>query len=174
MQTWGAGLAFSNGMGVNLVAGRLAYYAERTPDLPQTLRFVIEALQNAKPNPALVEYAVAQAFTGTRAAQSYESRGEQMAYNLADGLTPAMVTSFHREILTLRRADDLVGELYRRMPGVSAKVLSGMGLKSTEVHDSVYFVIDPEKQLAAWEEYVQSVEGPETKVYRLYPRDFWI
>jgi hypothetical protein len=49
-----------------------------------------------------------------------------------------------------------------------------MGAKATTVGDAVYFVIGPEKQFAAWEEYLRSVEGPETRLHRLYPRDFWM
>jgi len=174
MKTWGAGLAYSNGIGVNLAQSRITYYAERTPELPQTLRFVISELRNARPDPALVEYAVAQAFAGARSASSYESRGEQMAANLADGLTPEIVARFHAEILKLRSAPDLAEELYRRMPRVYARVLPGMGVKASEIEDAVFFVIGPEKQFEAWEEYLRSVEGPDVKVYRLYPRDFWM
>ena len=174
MKTWSAGLAYSNGISTNLTTGRLGYYAERTPELPQTLRFVIGELQHAEPGGALSEYAVAQAFRGTRAASSYESRGEQMADNLADGLTPEIVTRFHKEILELRRTPDLTAELARRMPRVAATVLPGMGAKAEDVRGAVYFVIGPEKQFAAWEEYLKSVEGPGAKVYRLYPRDFWM
>jgi hypothetical protein len=54
-----------------------------------------------------------------------------------------------------------------------AKVLPGMGARTSDVEGGIYFVIGPEKQFAAWEEYLKSVEGPATKVYRLYPRDFW-
>jgi Zn-dependent M16 (insulinase) family peptidase len=45
--------------------------------------------------------------------------------------------------------------------------------RMNEVEDGIYFVIGPERQFSAWEEYLKSVEGPATKVYRLYPRDFW-
>ena len=49
-----------------------------------------------------------------------------------------------------------------------------MGEKVSELQDSVFFVVGPEKQFAAWEEYLKTVESPDTKVYRLYPRDFWM
>jgi hypothetical protein len=174
MKTIGAGLAYSNGIGPRLSEGRIGYYAERTPELPQTLRFVIDELKRARPDPAYVEYAVAQAFGGTRAASSYESRGEQMAANLADGLTPAIVTRFHEQILNLRKTSDLAAELFPRMNGVYAKVLPGMEPAADTPPDAVYFVIGPEKQFTAWEEYLHATEGPETKLHRLYPRDFWL
>jgi hypothetical protein len=40
-KTIGAGLAYNNGLGSNPATGLMAYYAERTPELPQTLRFAI-------------------------------------------------------------------------------------------------------------------------------------
>jgi len=174
MKTAAAGLAYSNGIGSSLSLGRLRYYAERTPELPQTLRFVIDQLKSATPDPSLVDYAIAQAFGGTRSANSYESRGELMAQNLADGLTPEIVSRFHKQVLELRSTGDLTAELYRRKDAVSSAVLPGLGVKVSTVEDGIYFVIGPEKQVAAWEEYLKSVEGADTVVYRLYPRDFWM
>lgn len=174
MKTWGAGLAYSNGIGANLITGRVSYYAERTPELPQTMRFVVSEIQRADYDPSLVDYAVAQAFGGTRSASSYESRAEAMAANLADGLTPETVTRFHQGVLNLRKEPDLAAELFRRMPAVYGTVLQGLGVKATEVNDGVYVVIGPEKQLAAWEEYLEAVEGAAVRLHRLYPRDFWM
>ena len=87
-KTIGAGLAYSNGLGNRLGDGRVGYYAERTPELPQTMKFVVTELQKTKPDESLVDYAIALAFGGTRSASAYETRGEAMAANLADGLTP--------------------------------------------------------------------------------------
>jgi hypothetical protein len=174
MKTVGAGMAYSNGIGMRLGTGRSFYYAERTPELPLTMKFVIDEIQKADYDPALVDYAVAQAFNGTRSAASYEARGEAMAANLADGLTPEIVTRFHREILNLRNTPNLAADLFKRMPNVYSQVLPGLGSPKTSIADGIYFVIGPEKQLAAWEVYLQSVEGADTKFYRLYPRDFWM
>jgi Zn-dependent M16 (insulinase) family peptidase len=174
MKTAGAGMAYSNGIGMRLGLGRSFYYAERTPELPLTLKFVIDEIRKADYDPSLAEYAVAQAFSGTRSAAGYESRGEAMAANLADGLTPEIVTRFHEEILKLRNTPDLATELFKRMKDVYAPVLPGLGVKTSSVNEGIYFVIGPEKQFAAWEEYLKSVEGADTKFYRLYPRDFWL
>ena len=174
MKTWGAGLAYSNGIRVRLNDGRLNYYAERTPELPQTLRFVIGELQKAVPDPALTEYAIAMAFDSTRSSLSYETRGESMANDLADGLTPEIVTRFHQAVLDLRNSPDLNAELFRRMNGQYGKVLPGMGVKAKDVAGGVYFVIGPEKQLAAYEDYLKHPEGAGVRLHRLYPRDFWM
>jgi hypothetical protein len=174
MKTWSAGLAYSNGIRIRPLEARVNYYAERTPLLPQTLEFVIRELKNVQPDPALADYAIAGAFDGTRSALSFEERGEAMAEDLADGLTPEVVTRFHRAILDLRTRPDLADELFRRMPKVYERVLPGMGIHGKDVSGAVYFVIGPEKQLGAYEQYLKKVEGPDTRLFRLYPRDFWI
>ncbi|HEV3333354.1 MAG TPA: hypothetical protein VG096_20350 [Bryobacteraceae bacterium] len=174
MKTWAAGLAYSNGIRVRPLDGRLNYYAERTPMLPQTLQFVIGELKKVKPDASLVDYAIAGAFDDTRSASPYEERGEAMADDLADGLTPEVVTRFHRAILDLRQRPDLEGELFRRMPKVYERILPGMGVPAKDVTGGVYFVIGPEKQLDAYEQYLKKAEGSQASLFRLYPRDFWL
>jgi hypothetical protein len=174
MKTWAAGLAYSNGIRVRPLDGRLNYYAERTPLLPQTLEFVIGELKKVKPDASLVDYAIAGAFDGTRSASSYEERGEAMADDLADGLTRDVITRFHRAILELRQKPDLAGELFRRMPKVYERILPGMGVAAKDVPGAVYFVIGPEKQLDGYEEYLKKTEGAQALLFRLYPRDFWM
>ncbi|HEV7843493.1 MAG TPA: hypothetical protein VGO69_07330, partial [Pyrinomonadaceae bacterium] len=174
MKTWGAGLAYSNGLGGSPGNGRLSYYAERTPELPQTLRFVIDELKRAQKDPNLVEYAVAQVFTQFRSASEYEVRGEAMASDLTDGITPDAVRRFRRAVLELRATPNLADELYKRMGDVYARVLPGYGVKAKDVQGGVFYVIGPEKQLKAYEDYLKNVEGPDTRVYRLYPRDYWM
>lgn len=173
-KTIAAGLAYSNGLGSWLSNGRLQYYAERTPELPQTLEFVIGELKKARPDASLTEYAIAGAFRATRAADSYESRGEGMANDLADGLTPDLIRDYHKAILDLRSAPDLPDLLARRMLPVYATVLPGLDGKMDGVAGGVYMVIGPEKQLSAYEAYLKQAEGPSTRLWRLYPRDFWV
>jgi Zn-dependent M16 (insulinase) family peptidase len=174
MKTWGAGLAYSNGIGGSPGGGRLSYYAERTPELPQTLRFVIDELKRARPDPGLVEYAVAQVFVQFRSAGEYETRGEAMASDLADGVTPDAVRRFRQAVLQLRSTPNLADELYKRMGDVYARVLPGYGVKAGDVQGGVFYVIGPEKQLKAYEDYLKSVEGANTRLYRIYPRDYWM
>lgn len=173
MKTWGAGLAYSNGISSSPEIGRQNYYAERTPELPQTLQFVIDQLKNAKQDPQLTEYAVSLAF-GSRAASGYEARGEAMAANLVDGVTPDVVSRFRKEILAIRGRPDLAAALFERMPEVYARVLPGFDAKAAPIPGSVYFVIGPEKQFTAYEDYLKSVEGPDAGLHRLYARDFWV
>jgi hypothetical protein len=176
MKTWGAGLAYSNGLSSNPAAGRVAYYAERCPELPQTLQFVIAELRSARPDPALVEYAVAQAFGAARSALAYEARGEAMAQDLAVGLPPDVVSRFRTAILELRGLPDLSRQLHDRLPAVSASVLPGFvpGPPPAAGEGGVYMVIGPERQLDLYDQYLKSAVDPAAKLHRLYPRDFWM
>ena len=175
MKTWGAGLAYSNGLGSSPGGGRLSYYAERTPQLPQTLKFVIEELKRAPRDSGLVDYAVAQLFNEFRSASGYEARGEGMAADLADGLTPDVVRRFRQKVLDVRRTTpNLSDALYDRMLPVYGTVLPGLGPKAADVPGAVNFVIGPAKQFDLYEEYLKSVEGPAARLYRLFPRDFWM
>jgi Zn-dependent M16 (insulinase) family peptidase len=174
IKTWGAGLAYSNGFRGSPATGRMGYYAERTPELPQTLRFVIDELKKAKPDPGLVEYAIAGAFGTFRSASPYEVRGESMANDIADGLTPEVIRRFRQSILTLRQDPKLADELFKRMAAVYARILPGLGVKTRDVEGGIYYVIGPEKQLSAYEEYLKTVEGPGVRLHRIYPRDYWM
>ncbi|HJQ32363.1 MAG TPA: hypothetical protein VJ866_09295 [Pyrinomonadaceae bacterium] len=174
IKTWGAGLAYSNGFRGSVGEGRIGWYAERTPELPQTLRFVIEELKKAKPDPGLVEYAIAVAFSQFRSANPYESRGEQMANDIADGTPPETVRRFREALLALRNSPNLSDELFKRMPEVYGRILPGLGAKASDVKGGVFYVIGPEKQLTAYEQYLKTAEGPDTHLYRIYPRDYWI
>lgn len=174
MKTWGAGLAYSNGIRGSLKIGRIGYYAERTPELPQTLRFVIDELKKSQPDPHLVEYAIAVAFSESRAADTYEERGEAMAADLADGLTPQVVKTFRQVILQLRQDERLSDELFARKERVYSQILPGYSVKAKDVKGGIYFVIGPEKQLSAYETYLKTSESPDATLVRLYPRDFWL
>ena len=172
-KTIGAGLAYSNGIGSNPATGAASYYAERTPELPQTLRFVIDELKRAPLDPSLNDYSIALVFS-SRAPSPYEARGEAMASNLADGITPEVVSRFRRGILEFRKMPNLAEELYKRKDKVYGTVLPGYNVKGKDVAGANYFVIGSEKQMAAYEAYLKSTQGADTRLYRLYPRDFWL
>jgi Zn-dependent M16 (insulinase) family peptidase len=171
-KTIGAGLAYSNGVASSPASGLMSYYAERTPELPQTLRFAIGEVKRPMSDP-LAEYVIALAFS-SRASSPYEARGEAMAANMADGITPEVVSRFRRAILDAKKIPDLSAELYRRKDKVFERVFPGYGMKGKDIAGRNFFVIGPEKQMAAYEAYLKSVEGPDTQLYRLYPRDFWL
>jgi len=176
MQTWGAGLAYSNGLRSNETNGRLMYYGERCPDLAQTMQFVVSTLKNAPYDSSLADYSVSQAFAVMRSGSSYEARGEEMADDLADGITPDVVSRFRRGILDLRSQGGLYKKLHERMERTYGMVLPDYGpnaVESVDKFDANYFVIGPEKQLDNYEKYLRSVESPDITIQKIYPRDFW-
>lgn len=173
-KTTGAGLSYSTGVGVSPGGGLFTYYAERTPLLPQTLGFVIDEIKRTPNDPALSEYIISLSLSANRASGEYESRGEAMAADLADGLTPETVRNFRKAILRLRKDPSLMTEVYKRKDAVYEKILPGYGIKMKDVPGGTYFVIGAEKQMAAYESYLQSKEGADTKLVRIYPRDFWM
>jgi Zn-dependent M16 (insulinase) family peptidase len=174
LKTIGAGLAYSNGLRGSVQGGRAGYYAERTPEIPQTVKFVIDILKNAERDPRLADYSVAQVFGESRASGTYESRAEGMANDLADKQSPEQVRAFRTAILELRKEPNLGNTLFDRKDAVYGRGLPGYNVKGKDVADAVYFAIGPDKQLDAWEGYLRNAEGPETKLFRLYPRDFWM
>ncbi len=176
MQTWGAGLAYSNGIGTSAQSGRVRYYAERCPTLVETMRFVTGRAEAAASfdDATLVEYAVATAVGGSRASDRFEDRTRAMADELADGDTPERVERFRRAALALRDRTDLWPRLRERVVHAAGRVLPGVGPKSRDVPGGSYLTIAPEPLLAEWERYLQQEEGEIERVQRLYPRDFWV
>jgi len=174
IKTIGAGLAYSNGIRGNLSAGRIGYYAERTPEIPQTLKFVIETIKSSPRDTTLVDYTIAQAFGEFRSSQTYETRAEAMAADLADAQPPEEVRKFRTSILELRKDSKLGDELFDRKDRVYARAIPGYGgVRARDVADAQYFAIGPDKQLDALDRYIKAAE-PDTKLYRLYARDFWM
>ncbi|MES1258839.1 MAG: hypothetical protein ABUS51_10425, partial [Acidobacteriota bacterium] len=171
-KTIGAGLAYSNGLRGSLHDGYAGYYAERMPEIPQTLHFVIDLVKNGSRDPHLSEYVVALAFGDSYAANSYESRAEALATDLADGLTAAKVKRFRSNILMLRRDPRLPAELFKRLDGVYGKMLPGYGPKAKDIPGVVNYILGNDKQFSAMDADVQTRE--DERVYKLYPRDYWL
>ncbi|MBX3160045.1 MAG: hypothetical protein KF773_29015 [Deltaproteobacteria bacterium] len=173
MKTWGAGLAYSNGVHTFLRSGWIEWYAERCPLLPQTLRFVAGELDKAKTDPNLGRYALTFAFA-SRVADAYEARTRAMAADIADGITPDVVRGFRTKLLALAKQPDLADKLFARMPAVYGRVVPGYGPKAAPVAGQHSFAIGPEKQLGAFEQYLRQVSGKDAAVARLYGRDYWV
>jgi len=94
-----------------------------------------------------------------------------VAANLADGITPDVVKAFRTKVLAAAKDDKLADKLFSRMEKVYGKVLPGYGSLDPK---GIYFVIGPDKQLTAYQDYLHAAVGKDTTLYRLYPRDFWI
>jgi hypothetical protein len=67
----------------------------------------------------------------------------------------------------------LAENLHRRMLRVYGQVLPGFGTKNA-VDGGNFLVIGPEAQMVKYEAYLKQVEGVDTTLVRVYPRDFWM
>lgn len=173
MRTWASGLAYSNGIRFRERSGRLRYYAERCPDVVETMKFIVSEVKKGVTDPGLTEYVTALCFSDSRAPARYESRGEDMARDLVDGFGPEVITRHREEILKISKEEGLFDELNSRLEGMYGKVMVGYGKPLSANAEGNFFLIGPEEQFQSLESYIKSVETPRT-VYRLYPRDFWI
>ncbi|HEX8254480.1 MAG TPA: hypothetical protein VF846_15150 [Thermoanaerobaculia bacterium] len=168
LKTLAAGLAYSNGIRGGIQTARIGYYAERTPEIPQTVKFVVDAVKAGERDAKLADYVIAQAFAETRAAGTYESRAEARANDLVDNQSAEQVRKFRESILELRKDPALADKLFARKDAVHAQILPRYAEQAPNVPGAIYFAIGPDKQLDAWESYLG------TTLYRLYPRDFWM
>jgi Zn-dependent M16 (insulinase) family peptidase len=175
-KTIGAGFAYSNGLRSSIHDGYAGYYAERMPEIPQTLHFAIDVIKKGPRDPQLVEYAIAMAFQESNASGSYEARAEAIADDLADGVTPAKVRKFREAMLALRQSPGIADRIFQRMDKVYGQELPGYGPKAKETFGSnpgtIYYIIGNDKQFRAMDADVQARE--DEHVYKLYPRDYWL
>jgi hypothetical protein len=81
------------------------------------------------------------------------------------------VKTFRSKVLELSKKADLAKSLFDRLVPVYSKVLPGFGAVDPK---ATYFVIGPEKQMAAYQDYLKAAVSKTTTLSRLYPRDFWI
>jgi Zn-dependent M16 (insulinase) family peptidase len=172
-KTISAGLSYSTGVHVNLLSGNFEYYAERTPVLPQTLKFVINEIKRSPVDTSMLDYVISLAVRSSRAASDYEDRGEAMSNDIVDGFPADVIKKFRLAILKLRDEPGVIYKIYSYKDAVYEKILPGYGIPSAEVSGASYFVIGPEKQMVAYEAYLKSAENKDAKLFRLYPRDFW-
>jgi Zn-dependent M16 (insulinase) family peptidase len=171
-KTIGAGLAYSNGLRGSTHDGYAGYYAERMPEVPQTLHFAIDVVKKGPRDPKLLEYMVAMAFQESNAARSYEARAEAIADDLADGITPEKVKKFRETMLSLRQEPGIANEIFQRVDKVYGKLLPGYGPPAKATPGAVYYIIGNDKQFGAMDADVQARE--DEHVFKLYPRDYWL
>jgi hypothetical protein len=170
--TWEAGLAYGNGLDVRPRDGTVLYYADRCPSIQATLAFVRALTQDLSrgPDQAPLDDAFAQLFAFSRAAQSFTARGEAMATDLAEGVTPARIRRFSQALLGLRTDPRLHARVRRALPRVVAKVRAGPeDLRGQAIGQSLFFFIGPPSQLSAVEDELAGVP-----LYRIWPSDFWL
>jgi Zn-dependent M16 (insulinase) family peptidase len=171
-KTWEAGLAYGNGIDVRPRDGTILYYADRCPNVQATLAFVRSLTQDIShvTDQSSIDYAFAQIFAFSRAAQSLTARGEAMATDLTEGITPARIRRFSHALLRLRTDQHLLTRIREALPRVVAKVMPGPeDAMAKAAAQSLFFFIAPQSQLKAVE-----AEIPGLSLYRLWPSDFWL
>lgn len=173
MNTWSAGLAYSNGYRFDQRTGRAAYYAERCPNVAETMRFVVGLIEEAKISNEMLDYATAQVFGNSRAQSPYETRAFSMAADLRDGYTPEMVRAYRKKVLAMRSKDNLTESIESRLEKAYGPVLVGYGEPASVIEDGVYFLIGPPQQFESMGAEIDKYD-PGHSIVKLYPRDFWI
>ncbi len=175
MQTWGAGLAYSNGINANPASGRVAYYAERCPDPAETMKFVAGVARNPDTLKGVdvVEYAVTNAVRHSRASDRFEERTRARAEEIEEGDGPERQRAWRRAVLALRGNPAVADRIRARVQETAGRVLPGVGPASATVPGGVFLVLAPDSLLGKWEAYLKGAEGEASRVQRIHPADFW-
>ncbi|MFA7331939.1 MAG: hypothetical protein WC326_12795 [Candidatus Delongbacteria bacterium] len=192
MQTWAAGLAYSNGIRPRERTGVLRYYAERCPDLSQTLSFVEERVRQAPPvDAARTRTALITALGGSRTALDYDERTRQRALELQlvewvdeygrhtgpfSGKTTRLddLRGFRRGLIGLLDDPQLPAELEARKLAVHARVFPGLAEGGwLPLPGTQFFIIGPERQFELADDYL-AARAPGHALRRLRPRDYWL
>ncbi|MBI4422606.1 MAG: hypothetical protein HY554_02700, partial [Elusimicrobia bacterium] len=174
IRTWGAGLAYGNGMSHRAWSGRVSYYADKCPDPAQTLRFVGDvAASTAIDDPFLLEYSLSGAFGDFRGLGDFTGRGSALAYDLEEGNRPELVRAYKARLLALARAPGTLEAVRARFKSALGRVLVGLpGGKVAASPEAGAFLIGPDDLIEKYEAFVKE-RGEAERVIRLYPRDFW-
>jgi Zn-dependent M16 (insulinase) family peptidase len=172
MKTWDAGLAYSNGVIGDPDTEILTYYADRSPNLSALIQFVVKNAKDieALRDDALLDYVLSQTFSFSREMLSSSRRGQLLARDLRDGVTPERVRRFSEAILALRKRPDLVHELKTvGFDSICGVLLTDACVKQQRRDHSIFFFLGSENVLNDAEKRL-SIHG----LLRLYPRDYWI
>jgi len=170
MQTWRAGLAYSNGFNASLESGTVRYYAERCPDLTQTMAFVRDTLVHTPRDKELIKN-VLPSFFYTFEADGFIDRALIMAGLLTDGRRPDLYKKLRQRILMLSRQDDFDEKVFSRINDWAALVIPG--LRPDKPFGGIVYIIANEAQIKRYEEYLKKEAGA-GEIVMLYPRDYWM
>lgn len=172
MKTWEAGLAYSNGVASLQDTDLLEYYADRSPDLPALMEFVLSGAKGVSelPEKGIVDYALSQSLSFSREMLSPSVRGRWLARDLRDGITPEKVRHFSEALLVLRRDPELAAELKRIGFDSICGVLPTRDCSAQQAREhTIFFFLGSEKMLAEVEKSLGAAQ-----FIRLYPSDYWM
>jgi hypothetical protein len=169
---WGAALAYSGYAHTSLSDERMEVYSDRCADLPQLLRFADAEVRRMPADPRLVDYALVPAF-GSRVAETFETRASAIATDLVEGRTPDRIRAFRARLLALRSKPGLADAMHAEYVRAMGSVLPSLAGSAPPPAGAVYLATGPEAAIAAYEKEIARGRGDDTKVLRLWPRDFW-
>ncbi len=174
MKTWSAGLAYSNGINANASGGRVNYYAERCPDLVETMSFAVNVVRAFRlGGEVALRYALANCFQDYRGMENRSLRAFALANDYADGVTPEKVKAFKEALVILAARPEASAAVQKRIGPAAARVLPGLGRPLGDDKSARGFVTGPENLLSRYEEYLKS-SGEKKRLRRAFPRDFRI
>jgi hypothetical protein len=172
LRTWGAGLAYGNGLRPSPRDGRTHYYADRCPDPAATMRFVAGLVKDATLDLPALQASLATAFDDYRGTGRFSARGAALAADLTDGLDPATVRGWKELLVRTARAPESLAAIRSRVVPVLGRVLVGAGGRVSAGAGAVALVIGPRGLLDGYERFLRE-NGEADQLPRLYPRDFW-
>jgi hypothetical protein len=168
-----AGLAYSAWAAPYASRGSIVHYADRSPDLLQTMKFAARiADSNTFSDTSSLDYALANCFTDFRGDGTFSSRGAALAADLADGFSPEQVSGFKRLLLETAASKDVLARVRARIPEVLGRVVVGYGAKVSDSPGAVGLVIGSEELLDRYEAFLKE-QGEADRLIRIFPRDFW-
>jgi Zn-dependent M16 (insulinase) family peptidase len=172
MKTWEAGLAYSNGISGDPDTKMLSYYADRSPNLSALVQFVLSTANGIRTlrDDALLDYVLSQTFSFSRGMLSPSRRGQLLAGDIRDGITPETVRRFSEAILALREKPHLVQELkHVGFDSICGVLLTEFCVAQQRKDHSIFVFLGSETVLSDTEKRLSI-----PSLVRLYPRDYWI
>jgi predicted Zn-dependent peptidase len=172
LRTWGAGLAYGNGLRPSPRDGRTHYYADRCPDPAATMRFVAGLVKDVALDAATLQASLATGFADYRGTDGFSARGAALAADLTDGIDPATVRGWKELLVRTARDPGSLAAIRARVVPVLGRVLVGAGGRVSADAGAVALVIGPQGLLDKYERFLKE-SGEAEALPRLYPRDFW-
>jgi Zn-dependent M16 (insulinase) family peptidase len=150
----------------------LWFYADRSPDLPALIELVNAQAATVREinDPSVIDYALSQTFSFSRAMWSTSDRGSALASDIRDGIGPDKVRRFSEAILKLRNEPDLLAQLkHAGLDSICGILLQDKCKEKQKADHSIFFFVGPEKVSADVEKRL-----PIPNLLRVYPSDYWI
>ena len=171
LKTWEAGLAYSNGLGVDQASRLITYYADRSPDLGSLIELVNSlASNNPEVDQSTVDYLLSQTFSIPRSMWTFSQRGRALAEDIRDGDPPDKIRRFSEAILQVSKDRNLLTEIANvKLQSICGILLKDECQSRQKADDSIFFFVGSAKILSDLEKRLSIPDLP-----RIWPNDFWL